>query len=104
MKKIHITEGQLNYIKSRMTEAYTVDLTKETEAANGNVKTAWDRETSKNPTLRQQAQQGEVNAVVNPEGIDEEMEGKAFTKRQIKEAKIKKLQENSVVFRKKDLR
>jgi hypothetical protein len=71
MKKIHITESQLKYIKKRLSEAYSVDMTKEVEAANGNAKTAWDRMTAKNPTLKQQAQQGEIDGVFNPEGIDE---------------------------------
>lgn len=71
MKKIHITESQLKYIKKRLSEAYSVDMTKEVEAANGNAKTAWDRMTTKNPTLKQQAQQGEIDGVFNPEGIDE---------------------------------
>ena len=107
MKKVHITEKQLK----KLTEALTVDGTKEVEAAGGNVNTAWTNMKSKNPFLGQEADKGEIAVSVNPNGIDEDvdescsdMDGKTFTKRQIKEAKIKKLQENSVMFRKKDLR
>lgn len=107
MKKVHITEKQLK----KLTEALTVDGTKEVEAAGGNVNTAWTYMKSKNPILGQEADKGEIAVSVNPNGIDEDvdescsdMDGKTFTKRQIKEAKIKKLQENSVMFRKKDLR
>ena len=59
---------------------------------------------TKNPTLQQQASGGELSLSVNPEGIDEEENGKPITKKQIKEAKIKKLRENSEVFKKSDLR
>lgn len=100
MRKIHITESQLEELKAKLSEAYTIDGTKETEAAGGNVKTAWDNIKSKNPQLSQQADNGEVNIAVNPIGIDE---GKSYTKRQIKEAKLRFLRENSVVFKKSDL-
>ena len=101
MRKIHITEAQLNELKKKLEEAYTIDGTKETEEANGNVKTAWNNIKAKNPQLSQQADSGEVNIAVNPTGIDE---GKSYTKRQIKEAKLKALRENSVMFKKSDLR
>lgn len=71
MRKIHITEAQLSELKKKLEEAYTIDGTKETEAAGGNVKTAWDNIKSKNPQLSQQADNGEVNIAVNPTGIDE---------------------------------
>lgn len=194
MKKVHITEEQLNYIKKRLTETYTVDVTDRLEAGKSPSQVVSDM-TAKNPSLSNDASSGEVNFAFNPKGIDEDveesradlvdrdseeyyevrnfisdlegtpqyyqllnsldgftgdvnaavddirsqlgrninrmvvyaalkdfqretkrrmeggddrysyaMEGKTFTKRQIKEAKIKKLQENSVVFRKKDLR
>ena len=101
MRKIHITEAQLNELKQRLEEAFNVDATKDTEAAGGNVKTAWDNIKSKNPALSQQADNGEVNLSVNPTGIDE---GKSYTKRQINEAKLKNLRENSVMFKKSDIR
>lgn len=100
MKKIHITEAQLNELKKKLSEAFTVDGTKEVEQANGDMKTAWNNIKSKNPQLSQQADSGELNVSVNPSGIDE---AKSYTKKQIKEAKLKKLQENSVVFKKSDL-
>ncbi|MBP5724626.1 MAG: hypothetical protein J6X18_13770 [Bacteroidales bacterium] len=71
MKKIHITEAQLNYIKSKLTEAVAVDATKEVEAKGGNVNAAWQDMKSKNPSLSQQADDGEVSISVNPKGIDE---------------------------------
>ena len=97
MKKIHITESQLK----RLTEALTIDATKEVEAKGGNVSAAWNDMKTKNPSLDQQANDGEITVGVNPKGIDE---CDFVTKRQIKEAKIKKLQENSIVYKKKDLK
>ena len=101
MRKIHITESQLNELRKKLSEAFTVDGTKEVEQANGDMRTAWNNIKSKNPQLNQQANSGEVNVSVNPTGIDE---SKAYTKKQIKEAKLKALQENSVVFKKSDLK
>lgn len=104
MKKIHITEAQLECLRKKLSEAITVDATKEVEAKSGNVAAAWNDMKTKNPTLQQQASGGELSLSVNPEGIDEEENGKPITKKQIKEAKIKKLRENSEVFKKSDLR
>lgn len=128
MKKIHITEAQLNYIKSKLTEAVAVDATKEVEAKGGNVNAAWQDMKSKNPSLSQQADDGEVSISVNPKGIDEGVyesnrqdndrseeseymenmgnvnELRKFTKRQIKEAKIRKLRKSCERFTKKDLK
>ncbi len=103
MKKIHITEAQLECLKKKLSEVTNIDLTKQTEENNGNVKMAWDKEKTANPQVAQMAASGEASVTVNPEGIDE-CGGGCITKRQIKEAKIKKLQENSTVYTKKDLR
>ena len=101
MKKIHITEAQMKALKDKLSEAVTVDATSEVEQANGNVSTAWNNMKTKNPMLDQQAKNGEVTVGVNPEGIDE---GKTVTKRQIKEAKIRKMQNESVCIKKKDIK
>lgn len=101
MRKIHITEAQLNELKKKLSEAFTVDGTKEVEQANGNMRTAWTNIKAKNPQLSQQANNGEVNLSVNPTGIDE---SNIYTKKQIKEAKLKNLRKNSVSFKKSDLK
>lgn len=109
MKKIHITESQLEYLRKKLSESITVDATKETEEANGNINTAWQRMKSSNPVLSQQSQKGEITLGVNPDGVDSvhesaDIDGKTITKRQIKEAKIKKLQENCDVYLKKNIK
>lgn len=107
MKRIHITESQLESLRQRLSEAMTVDATKETEAKGGNIGAAWQDMKSKNPSLDQQASDGEVTLSVNPKGVDEEVEmaeDRKFTKRQIKEAKLKKLRKSCERFTKRDLK
>jgi hypothetical protein len=106
MKKIHITEAQLNYIKKRLTEATlngdeslvrTGDpkLAARETMANGKkdgIKTGGDSTTSVSFS----------DDALRKVGIT--TEGKTITKRQIKEAKIKKLQEDCTVYLKKNLK
>ena len=103
MKKIHITESQLGELRKRLTEVYDVDVTDKLEAGKTPSQVVSDMK-AKNPNLNNDATSGEVKFTFNPNGIDEEKEGKPITKKAIKEAKIKRLQENSVRYTKKDLK
>lgn len=103
MKKIHITESQLNELKEKLMETYDVNITDELEGGKTPSQVVSDMK-AQNPSLNSDANSGEVTFSFNPNGIDEEKGAKPVTKRQIKEAKIKKLQENSVVYKKRDLK
>lgn len=100
MKKIHISEEQLNELKSKLAETYDVDVTRDLEAGKTPQQVVADK-TAKNPNLSSDAKSGEVSFCFNPNGVDE---SKTITKRQIKEAKIENLRKNSVRFSKKDLK
>ena len=103
MKKIHITESQLGELRKRLTEVYDVDVTDKLEAGKTPTQVVSDM-TAENPNLNNDASSGEVKFTFNPKGIDEEEDVKPITKKAIKEAKIKKLQENCVRYTKKDLK
>ena len=102
MRKIHITEAQLECLKKRLSEVINQDVTAQIE--KGETPQQISNEFSqKNPNVPKD----EVQFTYNQAAMDEEVEecgAKCFTKKQIKEAKIKKLQENSVRYTKKDLK
>lgn len=112
MRKIHITESQLKELKKKINEAYTVDATQELEQNGGNAKKAADTLFAKNPTLKSDADKGEANVGFNPTALEEDccednacsMKGKSYTKKQIKEAKLRKLKENCTIIKKKDIK
>lgn len=103
MKKIHITESQVKELKKKLAEEENDEITVDAHPnASGQITTQ---------DLSQQYQAAKKNVTgarvalkVDGSDLTESKDSVHFTKRQIKEAKIKKLQENSVVFRKKDLR
>lgn len=104
MKKIHITEAQLECLKKKLSEAGEQDeiVVDAQPDANGKV-------TTQGLSQQYQAAQRNVTGArvamkVNGEDLYESEDSAHITKRQIKEAKIKKLQENSVRFTKKDLK
>lgn len=103
MKKVHITESQLNELRKKLAEVYNVDVTDKIEAGKTPSQVVSDM-TAENPNLNNDANSGEVRFTFNPKGIDEEENVKPITKKAIKEAKIKHLQENSYRFVKKDLK
>lgn len=116
MKKIHITEAQLKYCAQKLKEAYTVDATQELEQTGNNAKRAADNIMAKNPNLKSDASRGEANISFDPnalsEGLNEKgesedyhavMEGKIFTKREIKEARLENLKKSCKVIKKKDI-
>ena len=100
MRKIHITEEQLNAIKKSIEEEYSVDATQKLSDNGNNAKTAAQELQAENPTLASDLKTGKATMTYNPTGL-KEGEYKSFTKKQIKEARVKYLKENSVVFKKK---
>lgn len=99
MKKIHITESQLRYCLKKLNEAYQVDVTDDFEAGQTPSQVV-SKKKAENPTLASDSDKGEVAFTFNPNGIDEGCDGECgnskefFTKKQIKEAKLRKLKEN----------
>ena len=101
MRKIHITESQLSNLKKMLSEATPVDATDATNDNNGNIAAGIRQLQQTNPALKNNA-----TYTVNPDGLKnmEESSSVSFTKKQIKEEKIKRLRENSVVYKKKNLK
>jgi hypothetical protein len=104
MKKIHITEAQLNALKKKLNEL-NLSGDENLNAANGNV-------TDATKTTLQNAKDDGVNvdnagvtvgfsqSALKQNGVSE---GKLFTKKQIKEAKLAKLRNECKKYTKKDL-
>lgn len=99
MRKIHISEQQLNELRQKLSETYNVDITSDLEAGKTPQNVVAQKK-AENPSLSNDASSGEVTFSFNPNGIDE---SKTITKRQIKEAKIANLKKNSVRFSKSDI-
>lgn len=99
MRKIHISEEQLNELRSKLAETYTVDVTADLEAGKTPQQVVATKK-AENPNLGNDANSGEATFGFNPNGIDE---SKTITKRQIKEAKIANLRKNSIRFSKRDI-
>ena len=106
MRKIHITESQLEALKQKLNE---INLNGD-ESLNNHNGTATEaaRETMRNAKddgLQVDNSATSVsfsNDAMKQNGIT--YESKTYTKKQIKGAKLKALQENSVVFKKSDLK
>jgi len=103
MRKIHITEEQLNCLKKKLSEqdSYNIDVTKNIEDAGGNAKTAISNLSSSNPQQSADLKSGKATATFNADAVT--MEGKLYTKKQIKEAKLEKLKKSCKVIKKKDI-
>lgn len=71
MKKIHITEKQLNALKKQLTEqdSYTIDLTKDIEQAGGNIKNAITQLSSTNPQQGSDLKNGKATATFNTDAV-----------------------------------
>ena len=95
MRKIRITESQYKRLKKSLKEAFNVDVTQQLER-KGNARDAWQEVKQQNPMLQQSANNGEVTATFNPDALDETKIKKVYTKKQIKEARAKKLQESTI--------
>lgn len=104
MKKIHITEEQLENLKQKLNEI-NLNGDEALNSSNGNATEAV-RATIDNakkdgvPVDNSATSVSFTHDAMKQNGV---CESKAFTKRQIKEAKLKHLQENSVIFKKSDL-
>ena len=101
MRKIHITEEQLDALKKRIEESndeLTIDAQPD---SNGSITT----QGLKNQYNDAKSKVGSANVKLSVDGADlTEGEYKSFTKKQIKEARLKYLKENSVVFKKKNIK
>lgn len=108
MKKIHISESQYNELRKKISEqsdAYPVDMTDSIEKANGNVSTAFSNFNSEHPQQGADLKSGKATATINPNAVTNEsiFNGHSYTKKQIKEAKLRKLKENCQIFTKSDI-
>ena len=98
-KKIHFTEGQINEICNKLDEdtaPITVDATADVTAANGNagigLKKAKDR-------AKQTLGNKDANLTCDADAVME-----SYTKKQLKEAKLRYLKEHSDSYSKKDFK
>ena len=95
MKKIHITEEQLTELKKNLEEQQdelTIDAQPD---PNGTVST----QGLKTQYNKAKAMAGTPNIKLSVDGSDL-TEGKIFTKKQIKEARLRYLKENSILYKK----
>lgn len=114
MKKIHITEAQLECLRKKLsegtiaTEANPVEFRVQDQDGNGRVgQTDIENAAKQVQSLVGTGNLNKTELTVNPKQVtvgSMEEGAKPITKKQIKEAKIKKLRENSEVFKKSDLR
>ena len=66
MRKIHITEEQLNAIKKSIEEEYSVDATQKLSDNGNNAKTAAQELQAENPTLASDLKTGKATMTYNP--------------------------------------
>lgn len=105
MKKIHITESQLNYLKSKINETTSDEITIDAQPEpNGSV-TTQGLKTQYNDAKTKVGSGTNVKISVDgadlKEGVDET---RMFTKKQIQEARIANLRKNCTVYKKKNLK
>jgi len=105
MRKIHITEAQLDALKQKLNEI-NLNGDEALNSSNGNatnaIRTTIDNAKKDGVSVDNSATSVSfTHDAMKQNGV---CEGKSYTKRQIKEAKLKALQENSVMFKKSDLR
>lgn len=103
MKKIHITESQVEELRKRLAEEENDEITVDAQPdANGKVTT--QGLTQQYQTAKKNVTGARVAMKVDGSDLLESEDSAYITKRQIKEAKIKKLRENCVKFKKSDLK
>ena len=105
MKKIHITEAQLEALKQKLNEI-NLNGDEALNTSNGNatnaIRTTIDNAKKDGVSVDNSATSVSfTHDAMKQNGV---CESNVFTKRGIKEAKLKKLQENSIVFKKSDLK
>lgn len=107
MRKIHITEAQFECIKKNISEAngqaYEIDLTNRIEQKGGNVNQALNDLNSENPTAANDIRNGKARTTFDPEAVQTN-EGRTYTKKQIKEERVRNLKKQCVRVTKKNLR
>lgn len=101
-KIVHMTESQINEIMDKINEdtaPISIDATADVAAANGNASIGMKK------TKQRMAQQGMGNkdATITCDS-DAILEKKTYTKKQLKEAKLRYLKENSVSYTKKEFK
>lgn len=122
MKKIHITESQLQYIKKRLTEQgetdevvvdahagasgklTTQDLTQQYNNAQKHVTNANVAMKVDGTDLKEDVAELEQDVDRDSNEYSDVMEKKIITKKQIKEAKLRNLRENCIRITKKNLK
>ena len=105
MKKIHITEAQLARLKKKLNEL-NLNGDENLNTSNGNVTDATKKtiQNAKDDGVNVDnagVTVGFSHGALKQNGV---AEGKLFTKKQIKEAKLQKLRESSRKYTKKDLK
>jgi hypothetical protein len=101
-RKIHITEEQLEYIRKSLTEEDEITVDAQPNPVTGKITTQDLTQQYNNATKKTN---GNTRVKLTVDGADlTEDSAKPVTKRQIREAKIEKLQENTVVYKKKNLK
>lgn len=103
MKKIHITEAQLENLKKALNEI-NLNGDENLNTSSGNVTDATKKtiQSAKDDGLNVDNSATQVSFThdaLKQNGVTE-----SYTKRQIKEAKLKKLRENCEVFKKSDIK
>lgn len=103
MKKIHITEAQLEELKKKLNEI-NLNGDENLNATNGNVTDAAKQtiQNAKDDGLNVDNSATQVS--FGHDALKQNSVCESYTKKQIKEAKLKKLRENCVKFTKKDLK
>ena len=103
MRKIHITESQLEELKKKLTEDQT-ELATDPQQLKANPKDAISKAftTAASNGIKNNVEVAIPKETAQQAGITTN-ESKHYTKKQIKEAKLRFLRENSVVFKKSDL-
>lgn len=105
MKKIHITEAQLEELKTKLNEL-SLNGDENLNTSNGNVTDATKKtiQSAKDDGVNVDNAGVTVGFSQNALKQNGVAEGKLFTKKQIKEAKLQKLRESSTRYTKKDLK
>ena len=99
MKKIHLTEKQIENILSTINEdgaPITIDATADVAAAGGNAQVGMKKAKDR---AKQTIGGKDVTLTCDADAVME-----SFTKKQIKTARLKHLNENSKIFSKSDFR
>ena len=104
MRKIHITESQLAELKKKLEES-VLSGDEALNTSNGNATDAARQtiQNAKDDGIQVDNTSTSVSFSHDALKQNNVCEGKGYTKKQIKQAKIKALQENSIIFKKKDL-